>query len=160
MSKPNIYLRKTFLKIAMRIFQLLCSFICFVTSYGQSITKQYCKIDVAITKEKKKIYAVIENKVGYMCADSFWLLSTEKQINEALQLLKKVPKGKYLVPIQYILDKEGEIADVRPLSSNGYGLEETVLRLIKKNPKWGPATQSGRTVKPYRTSLIKPEVEQ
>ncbi len=122
--------------MVIRTFQLaLVYLLCFANSYGQSVTNRYCCVDVAITKEKKKIYATIENKLGYTCADSSWLQSVEKQINESLQLLKKVKKGKYLVPVQYVLDKEGMISDVRPLTSHGYGLEEAVIRVLRKSPK-------------------------
>jgi periplasmic protein TonB len=144
----------------MRVFQLgVLLFIFLATSYGQSVTKCYCCIDVAIIKEKKKIYATIENKLGYTCADSSWLQSVEKQINESLQLLKKIKKGKYLVAVQYILDKESIVSDVRPLTSHGYGLEEAVIRVLKKRSKWIPAIQAGRTVRSYRTSAVTPEKE-
>ena len=146
--------------MVIRTFQLaLVYLLCFANSYGQSVANRYCCVDVAITKEKKKIYATIENKLGYTCADSFWLQSIEKQINQSLQLLKKIKKGKYLVSVQYILDKGGFISDVRPLTSSGYGLEEAVWRVLRKSPKWEPAIQGGQIVRPYRTLAVSPKEE-
>jgi protein TonB len=52
------------------------------------------------------------------------------------------------------VDKEGNISDVRPLSSHGFGMEEEAMRVIKKGPKWSPAVQNGRQVKAYRKQPI------
>lgn len=73
-------------------------------------------------------------------------------------LSKKIKKGVYTVVVQFVSDKDGDISDVKPLTSLGYGLEAEVLRVTKKHTKWVPAEQSGREVKPYRTSLITRDV--
>ncbi len=141
--------------MALRIFQLaLFYFLCFANSYGQSVTKRYCCIDVAITKEKKpkKIYAIVENKPSFACGDSSWVQSTEKQINQSIQSLKSVKKGKYLVSVQFIMDKDSSISDIRCLNCPGFGMSEEVIRVLKKGRiKWLP---SSRPVIPYRKSAV------
>lgn len=77
-----------------------------------------------------------------------------RNINTA-SLSKEIKKGIYTVVVQFVTDEEGNISDVKPLTTLGYGLEAEVIRTIKKQTKWVPATQSGREVKPYRTSLVK-----
>jgi protein TonB len=52
------------------------------------------------------------------------------------------------------VDKEGNISDVRGLTSRGYGMEEEAVRVIKKGPAWVPAIQNGRKVKAYRKQPI------
>jgi len=53
-----------------------------------------------------------------------------------------------------VVDKEGNITDVKALTNNGYGMEEEVVRLIKKGPQWQPASQHGRMVKAYRKQPV------
>ncbi len=140
----------------MRIFQLaLFYFLCFANSYGQSIAKRYCCIHVAITKEKKpkKIYAIVENKSSFACGDSSWVQLVEKQINQSIQSLKRVKKGKYLVSVQFIMDKDSSISDSRCLNDPGFGMCGEVLRVIRKGGhiKWRP---SPRPVIPYRKPAV------
>lgn len=70
----------------------------------------------------------------------------------ASDILKNRPKrGKYTVEVQFILDKEGRVSDVKALTNNGYGLEEAAVRTIKKFPRWEPAMGNGRKVMRYRS---------
>lgn len=64
------------------------------------------------------------------------------------------PAGQYTVVVQFIVDKEGNISDVKALTNHGYGMEEEAVRAIKKGPKWTPAIQNGRQVKAYRKQPI------
>ncbi|MBD0333129.1 MAG: TonB family protein, partial [Chitinophagaceae bacterium] len=60
----------------------------------------------------------------------------------------------YTVIIQFIVDKEGNISDVKALTNHGYGMEQEAMRAVKKAPKWTPAIQNGRQVKAYRKQPI------
>jgi protein TonB len=56
--------------------------------------------------------------------------------------------------VQFIVDKEGNISDVKALTNQGYGMEDEAVRVIKKGPNWTPAQQNGRYVKAYRKQPI------
>jgi protein TonB len=143
----------------MRNFHLvLVCLICFANSYGQTATKSYGKIDVEITKEnRKKIYAKVEIKSAFPGGDSSWVQSIQTTLNQSIQLGKGAKKGKYIVSAQFVVDKDGNISDLKAMTSNGYGMEAEVLRAIKKKPKWLPSSQ-GVPVRPYRTSSSAPPV--
>ncbi len=64
------------------------------------------------------------------------------------------PAGSYSVVVQFIVDKEGNVSDVKALTSHGYGMEEEAVRVIKRGPKWTPAIQNGRQVKAYRKQPV------
>jgi protein TonB len=53
-----------------------------------------------------------------------------------------------------VVDKEGNISDLRALTNHGYGMEQEAVRVIQKGPKWTPAQQNGRHVKAYRKQPI------
>ena len=139
----------------MRIFQLaiLC-FICVGKSYSQTSTKSYGRIDVEITKEKKQknIYTKVEIKSAFTGGDSSWVRFVEENLNRSIRDGKRVKKGKYIVSVQFVTDKEGSLADIRCVKDPGFGMCEEVMRVLKKGPKWRPAPYP---VKPYRTSSTK-----
>ena len=56
--------------------------------------------------------------------------------------------------MQFVVDKEGVISDVKGLTSKGYGMEEEAVKIIKKGPAWEAAVQNGRKVKAYRKQPI------
>ena len=52
-----------------------------------------------------------------------------------------------IVFVQFVVDYEGNIKDVKPVGARkGAGLEEEATRVIKGMPKWRPGKQNGRTV--------------
>lgn len=62
--------------------------------------------------------------------------------------------GRYTVMIQFVVDVDGSVSDIRPLSSLGFGMEEEAIRVLKKATNWVPASQNGRHVKAYRRQPI------
>ena len=69
-------------------------------------------------------------------------------------LLKRRPAGSYTVIIQFVVDKEGNISEIKPLTNRGYGMEKEVIRILEKSPKWTPAYQDNRPVKAYRKQPV------
>lgn len=64
------------------------------------------------------------------------------------------PVGQYTVLVLFIVDKDGTITGIQPLTKFGFGMEEEAVRLIKQCPKWIPAQQFGKKVKAYRKQPI------
>lgn len=56
-----------------------------------------------------------------------------------------------LVMIQFIVNEDGSISDVKALLPKekqiGYGLEEEAIRVVSAMPNWKPGTQRGKAVK-------------
>jgi antitoxin component YwqK of YwqJK toxin-antitoxin module len=144
----------------MRIFQLtLLCLICISSSYAQTATKSYGRVDVEITKEKKpkKIYTKVEIKSAFTGGDSSWIQSLEKKLNQSIHYKNGAKSGKYIVSVVFIVDKEGNIADIRCVNNpHGFGMEAEVLRAIKTKTKWLPSFQGGQIIRPYRTSSSTP----
>ena len=51
------------------------------------------------------------------------------------------------VYLQFVVDKNGNVSDVKVVKGIGFGCDEEAMRVIKKGPKWNPARQRGRAVK-------------
>jgi len=111
-----------------------------------------------IVEEKKddenKIFDKVEIEAQYPGGEAKWRQYLERNLNGQVASEAGAPEGTYTVIIQFVVDKEGKISDVRALTSHGYGLEEEAMRVIKKGPNWTPAIQNGRQVKAYRKQPI------
>ena len=53
------------------------------------------------------------------------------------------------VVVEFIVDPEGNISEVKALNDPGYGLAAEAVRIIAQGPRWIPAEQSNRKVR-YR----------
>jgi periplasmic protein TonB len=83
-----------------------------------------------------------------------WIRFLERNLNGNVPVDNGAPAGKYTVLIQFVVDTEGKISDIRALSNNGYGMENEAIRVLKKANKWDPAIQNGRQVKTYKRQPI------
>lgn len=54
-------------------------------------------------------------------------------------------KGKILV--DFIIEKDGSVTDIKVIKDVGYGSKEEAIRVLKECPKWKPATQKGIPVR-------------
>lgn len=83
-----------------------------------------------------------------------WKNYLQRNLNASAPIDNGAPAGQYTVTVQFIVDKEGNISDVKALTNHGFGMEEEAVRAIKRGPKWTPAEQNGRKVKAYRKQPI------
>ncbi|MEO8403071.1 MAG: energy transducer TonB [Chitinophagaceae bacterium] len=68
--------------------------------------------------------------------------------------------GKYRVAIEFVVDVDGSVSNIKPVSNNGYGMEEEAVRVLKKAAKWRPGIQNGIPVKAYHTQIIVFDVQE
>lgn len=118
-----------------------------------------------IIEEKKeddenKIFEKVEVEASYPGGEAGWRKFLEKNLNPSTPVDNGAPAGSYTVWVQFIVDKEGNVSDIRPLTSQGFGMEQEAVRVLKKATKWVPAIQNGRNVKAYRKQPITFVVEE
>lgn len=60
------------------------------------------------------------------------------------------------VVVQFVVEKDGSLSDIKVIRGQelGNGIPEEAIRVIRKMPKWKPATQSGAPVRSYLTVPI------
>ncbi|HEV7333421.1 MAG TPA: hypothetical protein VGN63_20470 [Flavisolibacter sp.] len=64
------------------------------------------------------------------------------------------PAGQRTVAIRFIVEKDGTLSSFRPLTENGKGMEEEVIKLLQRSPRWTPGRQWGRPVRSYHTQPL------
>jgi len=98
--------------LTMKSFQLiLLCFVCVAKSYGQA-----GQVVVEITKEKHKSYTKVVQLV-FPRVDSSVLQSLENNLNQSIPDKNRAPKGKYMVSVRFIVDKDGHVCDVECINN-------------------------------------------
>ncbi|MEI2738620.1 MAG: energy transducer TonB [Chitinophagaceae bacterium] len=87
-----------------------------------------------------------------------WKRFLETNLNENTPTDNGAGPGRYTVIVQFVVDKEGNVSEIKTLTNHGYGLEEEAVRVLKKAPKWEPAIYQGYKVKAFHKQMITFEV--
>lgn len=83
-----------------------------------------------------------------------WRRFLERNLHPDVPIDNNAAPGRYTVYLQFIVDKEGRVSDIKALTAHGFGMEEEAMRVLRKATKWNPANQNGRAVKAYRKQPI------
>src|SRR5258705_5440126 len=107
---------------------------------------------------KIKISKDYREDPSYPGSEKGWFkyLQSSNTISQVIDsaISKGIPKGKYTVWIWFIVDKKGNISELKSLTSNGYGLEEGAMQIIRESGKWIPGTNGKRKIATYRRQPI------
>jgi len=112
------------------------------------------KDTLQLNEEDSKVFEKVEVEASFPGGETAWRRFLEQNLNAAVLANKRAPAGTYTVVVQFVVDKEGKVSDITPLTEHGYGMEEEVVRILRKAPRWKPAVQEGRTVKAYRKQPV------
>lgn len=66
--------------------------------------------------------------------------------------VRKKVKGE--IPMQFVVEKDGSLSDIKVLKNLGFGLDEEALRVVQLSPKWKYASLNGKKVKSLKTFSI------
>ena len=84
-----------------------------------------------------------------------WMEHIRKKTQLPDSILRDIPAGTYKVNVQFVIDKHGNIGQIKAKNDPGYGLAVRAGSIISTyTGKWRPATQCGRNVNAYRTQPI------
>ena len=112
----------------------------------------------APVEDDNTIFTKVEIEADFPGGVGAWRKYLERNLNADVPGEKGAPDGQYTVIVEFVVDREGNVSDVKTLTSHGYGMEEEAARVIRqtasKGIKWTPAEQNGRKVKAYRKQPI------
>lgn len=83
-----------------------------------------------------------------------WIRYIQRNLKADVAVKKGAPLGQYTVVVQFVVDTDGQVINIKPITAFGYGMEEEVVRLMQKSPRWQPAWIYGTKVKAYRKQPI------
>lgn len=73
-----------------------------------------------------------------------WENYLKKSIDTMVPIRNKAKKGIYTVLIRFIIAKDGTVSDVTAETKHGYGMEDEVIKAVKKSVRWQPAEQNAK----------------
>ena len=100
------------------------------------------------------LYTREEMEAHFPGGDAGWRDYLRKNLNANIPADNNAPAGKYTVFIKFRVNKDGSLEDISTETYQGYGMDQEAIRVIKKGPKWIPATQYGRKVNAYRRQPV------
>jgi Gram-negative bacterial TonB protein C-terminal len=108
--------------------------------------------DTSVTRDS--VFQKVEAEAYFPDGSEGWKRFLEKNLNPNVPADKGAPDGTYTVYVQFIVAKDGTLSDIKALTKHGFGMENEVIRIIKKSPPWIPAEQAGRKVNAYRKQPV------
>lgn len=108
-------------------------------------------VEKKIEREPDEPRAIVEIDAKFI---GNWVKFLERNLDANVPVYNNAPFGRYSVVIQFVVDREGNVSDIKTLTKHGYGLEEEAVRVLMKATKWEPAIQNGFKVKAYRRQVI------
>lgn len=105
-------------------------------------------------EDPDKVFEKVEVEASFKGGEGAWRKYLERNLNASAPIDNGASPGQYTVVVQFIVDQQGTISDVKALTSHGNGMEDEAVRVIKRGPAWEAAIQNGRKVKAYRKQPI------
>ena len=124
------------------------------------ITKKIAVKEITLTEKKygvdddNKVFEKVEIEARFPGGVNGWREFLQKNLKSTVPVDSGANAGTYTVITQFIVHKDGSISDLKTLTNHGHGMEDEVLRVMKRSPNWIPAMQNGCTVTSYRKQPI------
>lgn len=112
-------------------------------------TQEGEKVDEApppvVESDEPVLFAAVEEKPTFPGGEAAFYKYLEKNMQYPEMEKEQGIKGK--VWVDFLIDKNGEVADVKIARGVSPGLDKEALRVMKAMPAWSPGKQNGRPVK-------------
>jgi len=104
-----------------------------------------------IVPEDNTIYLPTDPGI-YVASYAGGMEKLEKYISDNIKYPAEAEAKKIqgTVKLSFVVEKDGSLTDIKPLTTLGYGLEEEAVRLLKYGRRWNPSIKDG---KPTRVRL-------
>jgi hypothetical protein len=114
-----------------------------------AVTKTGTSQIISVQKNTDTVYQY-EKEASFPGGHTAWIEYLKANLKTEVPANNKAPKGKYEVIIAFKIDTGGTLANIKPKTHLGYGMEEEAIRVLKNSPKWIPGTLNGKPVNAYR----------
>lgn len=103
-------------------------------------------------EKEEKIFMIVEDQAMPKGGLKKFYRYIGKNLKYPSQARRMGVEGK--VYIQFVVEKDGSITDIKILKGIGSGCDEEAVRVLKKAPKWKPGKQRGVPVRVRRSIPI------
>lgn len=106
-----------------------------------------------IEEPEEKIFLFSEEQAVPVGGNKAFYRYVQKAMKYPAQARRMGVEGK--VFIQFVVEKDGSLTDIKILKGIGSGCDEEAVRVLKAAPKWKPGKQRGKAVRVRRSLPIK-----
>ena len=97
-------------------------------------------------EDYEEVFQTVQIQAKFPGGAEGWNKYLQKQLKSDIPAKKGAPPGSYTVVVSFVVDKEGNLSDIKAENDPGYGTGEEAVRVIQRGPKWIPAVQNGHNV--------------
>lgn len=116
------------------------------------------KVIADTISESNMIFTQTEAEATYPGGKDAWITYLNKTFKYPQEAQDKEIQGTVIV--QFMVDKEGNVSDIKALSGpETGGLREETIRIIQNSGKWIPGKQNGLTVRSFRKQPVTYKLE-
>jgi TonB family protein len=121
---------------------LILNFVFCVLCLAQEKTRDENIDDILIPTD---IYIYVDVMPQFPGGDAAMLKYLRSNIRYQAQALDSNIKEK--VVVEFVVDTDGSLINVKVINNGGYGLSEEAIRVVRSMPKWIPGKQNGKKVR-------------
>lgn len=140
-------------KLLLLIFLTLHLAVAFCQPSGNS-DKNFNLKDCENILKTDTIFKRPQIAAAYPGGEAEWQKFLKKNLDMSIGPFNNAPEGTHEVIVRFIVNRNGDICSVRPETKFGYGIEEEIIRVIKKSKHWNPALNNGIPVISYKRLKI------
>jgi len=105
------------------------------------------KVDVPVKElDYEHEFKTVQIQASFPEGADGWVKYLRRNLRNEVPIDNGAPAGNYPVVVSFLVDKEGNITEVKAETNPGYGTAEEAVRVIQRSGKWKPANQNGRAV--------------
>jgi len=110
-------------------------------------------ITIINAQKEVRVFEKVELEAG--TNEKAWAEHIVKKTQLPDSILKDIPAGTYKVNVQFVIDKHGNIGQIKAKNDPGYDFAKRAENVISTyKGTWRPATQCGRNVNAYRVQPV------
>ncbi len=132
---------------------ILLHFFCLGQASGNS-DKNFNLKDCKQILKTDTIFKNPEVSASYTGGEKEWQKFLKKHLDMTIGEDNDAPEGIHQITVRFIVNRDGDICSVRAETKFGYGIEEEVIRVVKKSKNWKPALIGGIPVISYKRLTI------
>lgn len=83
-----------------------------------------------------------------------WQKFLQRNLNPEVPVDFGALGGQYIVKVKFIVDVDGTVSSIEPVTKLGFVMETEVIRVIQKSGKWEPGLLNGKPIKTYMVQAV------
>jgi protein TonB len=92
------------------------------------------------------VFATVQVQAQFPGGPDAWSKYLHRNLRVEVPTDNGASPGRYTVVVSFIVDRGGNISEVKAENDPGFGTADEAVRVIARGPKWQPAIQNGRNV--------------